>query len=1074
MNTLRVLTCFVFIVLGIAETRGQGWERLYPDLTPTAGAQAVKVLPAPGGGYLLVLDENANNAPDQVKIIHLDENGAATPLQTLNFGPASSVVDFIATSDGGYAVLVVQIDQVNHYTALLVKLNAQFGVLYQRDLGLLFPNFSVFGRRIVEGALGLWVIGRTANQTSGEGIKVCYDLAGNYLNSGTWGLPVSMEAGGATATPDGGVVAVGQGFDGATFNASGLIATRFHPDGLSVLWDQTLHQSGAPYVAADVAAAPDGGYLIAGSRSSRGLLVKLDEQGAVQWQKELLYHPDSLNFLGFTQITPTADGTGYWVVGQTDSYIPQIGLFRFDLQGNKQWVKVFGPFFTYNYGHGLLALPDGGCLIAGSRTELNSVPVPYVIRTTSTGQTYASGVAGTVGDDFDNDCIADVDTLAFGFVVRAWANGVLVNSGTVGQHGEYFIPLDTGAYQITVQKPGPLWIFCPDTLHVTVLPQDTVSGIDFSGYFNQQPIDSLYGYVFEDYDGDCIKDEFEPGYPGWTIGAVITGQGQAFTQVATTDSAGYFVITDLNGLTNASQGFFSIAPPPNDGLNCTVTCPQAFSISFGDSTSYQAQFGVHCDSLPPCPVIDVDIATNRLRPCLPATYSVHYCNNGSVAANEPSVVVTVDPALQVTGSSIPWTSASGNAYTFDLDTLAPEDCGYFTLTVIVPCSDPVGTTYCVEAHAYPDTSCSAPGANWDGSQIAVSAECLGDSVLFTIQNVGQGNMSQPLDYIVIEDNVLLMQTPGQFMLNSMQNLDVSYPANGSFLRLEAMQAPGYPGLKMPVAWAEGCGASGGNVSLGFVNQYPLPDDDPWLDIFCLESTNSFDPNDKNGFPRGYSSEHFIAQNTDIEYLIRFQNTGTAPALEVELRDTIPVQYLDPLTVRAGASSHPYTWDMQGNGVVVFRFPGINLPDSASSQEGSQGFVKFRVSQRPDLSKGTAIQNSAAIYFDQNAPVITNQTLHTVGKDFVVVGTHYSDNPGIRVTVAPNPASSWVGVQVDGAAPAESLQFRLLNNFGQTVLQQPIKGSYYGFDAGLLPYGLYFYEVTGGQKRIASGKLVKMQ
>ena len=333
-------------------------------------------------------------------------------------------------------------------------------------------------------------------------------------------------------------------------------------------------------------------------------------------------------------------------------------------------------------------------------------------------------------------------------------------------------------------------------------------------------------------------------------------------------------------------------------------------------------------------------------------------------------------------------------------------------------------------------------------------------------------MANPLDYIVVEDNVMLMQAPGQFQLDAGEETTLSFPATGAFYRLEADQAPGFPGLGVPVAWAEGCGGSGGNVSLGFVNQYYLPDADPWLDIFCLESANSFDPNDKTGFPRGYASEHFIGQNTDIEYLIRFQNTGTAPAVDVELRDTIPVQYLDPATVRPGASSHPYSWDMQGNGVVVFRFPGIYLPDSSAGQEASQGFVKFRVSQQPDLPAGTVIRNTAAIYFDQNNPVLTNETLHTVGKDFILLDAPAPAGPGIRVSVAPNPTNSRVRFTREGGAGTGDLSLRLFTAFGREVLQTPFTGQSLDLDMRSFAAGIYFYELWDNGRRLARGKVVK--
>ena len=49
---------------------------------------------------------------------------------------------------------------------------------------------------------------------------------------------------------------------------------------------------------------------------------------------------------------------------------------------------------------------------------------------------------------------------------------------------------------------------------------------------------------------------------------------------------------------------------------------------------------------------------------------------------------------------------------------------------------------------------------------------------------------------------------------------------------------------------------------------------------------SYDPNDKYAEPEGYSEEHFILPDEEIQYRIRFQNTGNFPAGQVIVRDTL--------------------------------------------------------------------------------------------------------------------------------------------------------------------------------------------
>jgi len=57
--------------------------------------------------------------------------------------------------------------------------------------------------------------------------------------------------------------------------------------------------------------------------------------------------------------------------------------------------------------------------------------------------------------------------------------------------------------------------------------------------------------------------------------------------------------------------------------------------------------------------------------------------------------------------------------------------------------------------------------------------------------------------------------------------------------------------------------------------------------------------------------------------------------------------------------------------VAFDFININLPDSTTDLAGSQGYVSYRVKSMANLPMGTAIENTASIYFDFNTPVVTN-------------------------------------------------------------------------------------------------------
>ena len=76
------------------------------------------------------------------------------------------------------------------------------------------------------------------------------------------------------------------------------------------------------------------------------------------------------------------------------------------------------------------------------------------------------------------------------------------------------------------------------------------------------------------------------------------------------------------------------------------------------------------------------------------------------------------------------------------------------------------------------------------------------------------------------------------------------------------------------------------------------------------------------------------------------------------------------TFEMTGSSHTCKTTIKDN-VVFFEFLNILLPDSIVNEPKSHGFVSFRIKPNPSVPSETTINNKAAIYFDYNAPVITN-------------------------------------------------------------------------------------------------------
>jgi len=150
-------------------------------------------------------------------------------------------------------------------------------------------------------------------------------------------------------------------------------------------------------------------------------------------------------------------------------------------------------------------------------------------------------------------------------------------------------------------------------------------------------------------------------------------------------------------------------------------------------------------------------------------------------------------------------------------------------------------------------------------------------------------------------------------------------------------------------------------------------------ILSSELACSYDPNDKLVSPSGYAGDpkNFTLFEDELEYTVRFQNTGNDTAFVVQILDELDPK-LDLSTFRVISSSHPVetTLDMASR-EVAFLFENIFLPDSFVNEPASHGFIKYSIAGLDGLDEFSEIQNTAGIYFDQNPPVITNTVANTM-------------------------------------------------------------------------------------------------
>ncbi|MEM7038687.1 MAG: T9SS type A sorting domain-containing protein, partial [Bacteroidota bacterium] len=470
-----------------------------------------------------------------------------------------------------------------------------------------------------------------------------------------------------------------------------------------------------------------------------------------------------------------------------------------------------------------------------------------------------------------------------------------------------------------------------------------------------------------------------------------------------------------------------------------------------------------------CPYMWVDLNQGVLRPCVTSLGVVEYRNYGTDTAFNATVDVTVDSNITVYNPFIaPIIAQNGNTYTFDIGDVAPLASGTFGFFDSIPCdTNMIARTLCVTAHVYPDTPCVAPGPLWDDSHVEMNAECQGgNNVCFNVSNTGSGNMSGAVAWRFFENAVQTQS--GTLQLSAGADTALCFTANGNTFRLEVDQRPDHPGNSMPSATVELCGSPGDTT--GLVNAFSHDDHDVFRSIHCGEVVGSYDPNSKYVYPAGVGmAEHFIDSTDVLQYMIDFQNTGTANALEVVLTDTLDPR-LDINSIVPGASSHPFTFEVLPGRVLRFTFENIQLPPESQDPVGSIGFVKFAVRQMPGNQYLDRIENFADIVFDINSPIRTNTVHNTIGWPIVIANDPVEAPYAVRVY--PNPATSEVYARVDGLPVGTVLDFELYDLMGRKVSANVFSAdNVFRADLGNLSTGVYVYRVVREGQLVKAGKLI---
>ena len=224
--------------------------------------------------------------------------------------------------------------------------------------------------------------------------------------------------------------------------------------------------------------------------------------------------------------------------------------------------------------------------------------------------------------------------------------------------------------------------------------------------------------------------------------------------------------------------------------------------------------------------------------------------------------------------------------------------------------------------------------------------------------------------------------------------------------------------------------------------------------------NSYDPNDKNA-STDYMNENYPLGYLDaftddaLSYTIRFQNTGTAPAQNIYIIDTLSAQ-LDWSSFTLLEATHPIQVLNLGNGIMRFEFNQIWLPDSTSNEPQSHGHLTYRISENANNPIMSTIENTAYIYFDWNDPIITNTTFHqNMWLDQI-------DEINGGLAIYPNPAQTQISLGL-----TEPSQVLIKDINGKVIFNEQV-GLGQTIDIQAFESGVYLIE--GAQQK---GKFIKL-
>jgi len=217
-------------------------------------------------------------------------------------------------------------------------------------------------------------------------------------------------------------------------------------------------------------------------------------------------------------------------------------------------------------------------------------------------------------------------------------------------------------------------------------------------------------------------------------------------------------------------------------------------------------------------------------------------------------------------------------------------------------------------------------------------------------------------------------------------------------------------------------------------------------VFDQTVVNSYDPNDKTCLEGATIEPAMVGEY--VHYMIRFENTGTASAINVVIKDEIDLTQFDVSTLIPLGGSHDYYTRVRDANVVEFIHENINLDFNDATNDG---YVLFKIKTLTTLTEGDAFDNTAEIYFDFNFPIITNTETVTV-----MTTASIGEATDSSIRLYPNPAYNFINITANNSIQSASIT----DMHGRMISQTQFTGSSneQRVELAQLASGIYFVTV----------------